>query len=816
MKNFLFAAAVLLTCAGAPAAVFADGPVLSGTTDIRTEATSAAGATVSFSVTATDASSTPLSVACDPSSGSMFTLGTTTVSCSASDSAFATSTASFSVTVVDTTPPSLIPPPDQSFATSTFPAPLTLVNATATDTVDPTPVISYTPLTFSSGTTTLVWTATDASGNTATSTSLVTVSDSTSATTSNAYIAVRDGATLIGPIAVTLSGSSTVQLSPTGATTTYAVPANSVLALLASLDAATSTFDITDLQYFSSFSSFLVNCISVPASSAAPDCYSWTYAVNGSFPASGMDTNVLQNGDTAYVFFGSGWQVSADKTAAETGETVTVTAETYDAATDTYIPASGVVVGAVQFDSNFNATEFATSTTDSNGHASLSVATAGTYSLGVQSTGYYPSVSLAVTNPAPVSSGGGGTSPVVFNSTSALAYLVSKQNTDGSFSAPLYTDWAAIAFGTAPSNAGSGKLSAYMRTSSPTMSSVSDYERHAIALEALGIDPYSGTPVNYIAPIISAFDGTQIGTSDFRDDIFGLLALMHAGYGASDAIIQKAAAYVISKQSANGAWGDPDTTGAAIQALGPLYAISGVNAALGKGAGYLASTQHSDGGWGSIDSTSWIQTAINGIIEAHTPGFETENSWKSSGGKLPTDALATAQQSDGAVRPASDSAENRVWSTSYAVVAASGKSWVSILSSFPRPASSGGGGSTDTGTTTPLAIATSTTATSTTATSSVATSTSATATSTTSIATSTPSIARMALTSTTQPTHLTTTNQKSPVKKTAPAITRENNPPTSTTSNAIRPDSQVAASASSDGVLHTVWNALVSFFRRLF
>ena len=80
-------------------------PVLHLPADITAEATSPAGAIVSFSATATDARDTNLVVTCAPPSGSQFALGATTVNCSATNSRNKTAEGSFSVAVVDTTAP---------------------------------------------------------------------------------------------------------------------------------------------------------------------------------------------------------------------------------------------------------------------------------------------------------------------------------------------------------------------------------------------------------------------------------------------------------------------------------------------------------------------------------------------------------------------------------------------------------------------------------------------------------------------------------------------------------------------------------------
>src|SRR6478752_1656636 len=74
-------------------------PLISGVTDITVFTDESSGTTVSFSLTAS-AGITAVPVTCSPESGSLFPVGTTTVTCSASNDAFATSTKTFDVGVV--------------------------------------------------------------------------------------------------------------------------------------------------------------------------------------------------------------------------------------------------------------------------------------------------------------------------------------------------------------------------------------------------------------------------------------------------------------------------------------------------------------------------------------------------------------------------------------------------------------------------------------------------------------------------------------------------------------------------------------------
>jgi hypothetical protein len=152
-------------------------PTLTLPADITKEATGPSGATVTYTATA-DQGATPT---CSPASGSVFPLGVTTVQCSAT-SAGGTSTGSFKVTVVDTTPPTLVlPTPAPVEATGPTGAMVTFV-ATATDIVDGSDPVVCLPLsgsTFALGTTLVQCSATDAHSNTAHGSFSVTVRDTT-------------------------------------------------------------------------------------------------------------------------------------------------------------------------------------------------------------------------------------------------------------------------------------------------------------------------------------------------------------------------------------------------------------------------------------------------------------------------------------------------------------------------------------------------------------------------------------------------------------------------------------------------------------
>jgi hypothetical protein len=142
------------------------------------------GAVVTFDITVTDNFVTdPIFEGCTAASGDTFGLGLNTVDCTANDGTN-TTVETFSLTVVDTTPPTLTVPANitaEALGPGTTSIP-SLGTATATDIVDQVVMISNDApiaLAFPLGTTTVTWTATDASGNTATATQTVTIEDNT-------------------------------------------------------------------------------------------------------------------------------------------------------------------------------------------------------------------------------------------------------------------------------------------------------------------------------------------------------------------------------------------------------------------------------------------------------------------------------------------------------------------------------------------------------------------------------------------------------------------------------------------------------------
>lgn len=512
------------------------------------------------------------------------------------------------------------------------------------------------------------------------------------------HLTLRDGSESIwsGEVTIPDSDTATTSITATDGTTADTLAA-SALAALAAADAIAPEFSISNLQYFSSYGSFYTKCITA----ATEKCDNWQYVVDDAYPSIGMDQFLLQDSDSLFIYFGSPRRVTLSTTSVATNASFTATAEQYVPASDSYAATTGVTIGVTQPnpDDPYSPIIVATSTVDAAGSAAFTLSLPGTYALGIMEDYYYPASPLSVTevaaeaeetpeeelsDPAPRSGGGGGSSApahVEMNVPAALSFLALNQREDGSFETALLTDWAAFAFAATPEHeSGETMLRAYLTEALVDFSNVTDHERRAMALLALGVDPRTGTAVDHIAKILSNFDGTQFGNPSLvNDDIFALLPLLRTGYGPNDEEVTSALSFIIAKQRSDGSWdGSVDLTAAAIQAIGSLVSRPGVADAMQKAGGYLHAHQKTDGGFGNSFSTSWALQAI-------VARGENADTWQPAG-KNPEDYLASLQASDGGLEPQSSDTRTRIWATEYAIPAALGKDWRSIMRSFEKSA----------------------------------------------------------------------------------------------------------------------------------
>jgi len=140
--------------------------------NISREGDTIGGAVISYQVSATDAEDGLIPVDCAPRSGSLFSVDSTSVNCSATDSQGAKTNNSFTIEVKDTTPPTIAShEPVNVQATSDSGAIVTYTNPTASDIVDGTITPICSPPSggqFRIGDTTITCTASDSHGNPAT------------------------------------------------------------------------------------------------------------------------------------------------------------------------------------------------------------------------------------------------------------------------------------------------------------------------------------------------------------------------------------------------------------------------------------------------------------------------------------------------------------------------------------------------------------------------------------------------------------------------------------------------------------------------
>ena len=234
-------------------------PVVAAHADVIAEATSAAGAVVTYAAgSATDAVGAT-SVTYSRNSGTTFPIGTTTVTITARDAANNQGTGTFTVTVRDTTAPVVAAHANVSvMATSLAGATVSYAAGSASDAVTANPTITYSQnsgTTFPIGTTTVTITAKDAANNTGTGTFTVTV-------TNNAPVV-----TLVGANPLTFEAAAT-----------YGDPG------------ATAT-DVEDVTLTPSITSSTV----VPN---VPGIYAVTWSATDSANATGSATRVVNVVDT--------------------------------------------------------------------------------------------------------------------------------------------------------------------------------------------------------------------------------------------------------------------------------------------------------------------------------------------------------------------------------------------------------------------------------------------------------------------------------------------------------------------------------------
>ena len=237
---------------------------------------------VPYTITATDNSGQSITPDCTPASGTEFTLGETTVTCTAADSSGNSDTTTFTVTVDDNTPPTFSSPTGTTATlpanSATVPVPYTI---TATDNSGQSITPDCTPASgteFTLGETTVTCTAADSSGNSDTTTFTVTVDDNTpptfSSPTGTTATLPANSATVPVPYTITATDNSGQSITPDctpASGTEFTLGSHSVTctAVDNSGNSDTTTFTVTvNDQSAPTFSAATGTTATLPANSA--------------------------------------------------------------------------------------------------------------------------------------------------------------------------------------------------------------------------------------------------------------------------------------------------------------------------------------------------------------------------------------------------------------------------------------------------------------------------------------------------------------------------------------------------------------------
>ncbi|MBI4101637.1 MAG: terpene cyclase/mutase family protein [Candidatus Nealsonbacteria bacterium] len=417
---------------------------------------------------------------------------------------------------------------------------------------------------------------------------------------------------------------------------------------------------------------------------AGSDTDYWLWFGNSEPGETALNQHVLSEDEQLLLAFGTGpLKITASSLSPLVGSTTTLNVFYFDAVLWQWLPggASNFLINGQVFSSSDGALQFL-------------VAAADPYSVFGRKAGYIDSSTLTITGISQNSSGGRAPPPLNYpvlfpvsssvNVEKAVEFLISNQNSDGSIgSADLYSDWAAMALAVFGESEARDKLKDYLTEADVgTEFRATDLERRAMALMALGVNPYNGGPSDYIERIISTFDGQQIGDPGlFNDDIFALFPLLKAGYSGQDQMVEAIVSFIISKQNYNGSWEGIDLTAAAIQALSLAQKEGNLNFDLAdsvrRAKKFLRNAQEFNGGFGNNPiSTSWVIQAIAALGER-------ASDWKNYGND-PAGFLASYQNDDGGFGGKSATIDARIWETAYAVPAALNKSWDEIIGAFPK------------------------------------------------------------------------------------------------------------------------------------
>jgi hypothetical protein len=244
----------------------------------------------------------------------------------------------------------------------------------------------------------------------------------------------------------------------------------------------------------------------------------------------------------------------------------------------------------------------------------------------------------------------------------ALAWLATKQNTDGGFSDGFSlksgvgpTSDAVVAIISTGQDAGAWKkngvspldyLEAKVRAGKVTKPG--DIAKTIIAVVATGRNSRNVSGVDLVAKLNSLHKSGGFGGTLYEDTL-AVLALANAGQSVPEDVIAR----LIAAQTQDGAWaftgdtaagaGDTNTTALVVQAL----IATGHRDAIGRALDYFRRTQNADAGWPyQVPSAYGTETDANStanVIQALIAAGESLSNWSKAGRSDPLGALITLQ-----------------------------------------------------------------------------------------------------------------------------------------------------------------------------
>ena len=270
---------------------------------------------VTYSASATDFRDGTAAVTCVPPSGSTFAIGSTMVTCTSTNASEQSSSTSFTVDVVDTTPPVVTVPssPLKVGATSKAGANVTF-SASATDMVDGTDPVTCTPAsdsTFPIGSTPVTCTATNSSGLSASASFTVTVADVTPPTLTvpanirTASTSASGAVVTYAASAVDLVDGAVTPICTPASGSTFAIGTTTVTCTATNSASKTSSasFTVTVLPNIGAFAVYAAEAVELSSGSSVTGCNVGVENTDGPFLAGG-----------AAAYFSSGAKIQSSQT----------------------------------------------------------------------------------------------------------------------------------------------------------------------------------------------------------------------------------------------------------------------------------------------------------------------------------------------------------------------------------------------------------------------------------------------------------------------------------------------------------------------